>query len=233
MDRRLVSLTAPESFEADQYRALHSRLESCGDGRGMQVIAVTSAVVGDGKTTTSINIAGTLAQARGAKVLLVDADLRRPSVGRQLGLGAVRSPGLADAILDEASSFESLVRRLPASNLDVLTAGSPSSAPYELLRAPRLHALVEEARGRYDFIVVDTPPIVPVPDCRQIVRWVDGLLVVVAAHRTPRKLLEEALNHLPPEKVIGLVFNGDDHAFAGYHDYYRPYPPSRPSSPRR
>jgi capsular exopolysaccharide synthesis family protein len=227
IDRRLVSLIAPASFEADQYRALRARLESSRDGRGHSVIAVTSAVVGDGKTTTSINLAGALAQARDTRVLLVDADLRRPSVGRQLGIGEAGTPGLADAVLDETPSLAGLVRRLPPSNLEILTAGRPSPQPYEVLRAPHLQKLIEEARGRYDFIVVDTPPIVPVPDCGLIARWVDGLLIVVAAHRTPRKLLEESLNQLPPDKVVGMVFNGDDHAVAGYHDYYRAYPPSR------
>ena len=227
LDRRLVSLTAPASFEADQYRALRARLESAREGLGLKVVAVTSAVVGDGKTTTSINLAGALAQGRDARVLLVDADLRRPSVGRQLGIGEVRIPGLADAVLDESPSFAGLVRRLPPSNLEVLTAGRPSAEPYELLRSPHLQALIQEARGRYEFIVIDTPPIVPVPDCGLIARWVDGLLIVVAAHRTPRRLLEESLNQLPPDKVVGMVFNGDDHATAGYHDYYRAYPSSR------
>ena len=227
MDQRLVSLTAPASFEADQYRALRSRLESSREGRALKVVAVTSAVVGDGKTTTSINLAGTLAQGRDRRVLLVDADLRRPSVGRQLGIGEDRTPGLTDAVLDETPSLAGLVRRLPPSNLEVLTAGRPSAEPYEVLRAPHLQTLVEEARGRYEFIVIDTPPIVPVPDCGLIARWVDGLLIVVAAHRTPRKLLEESLNQLPPDKVVGMVFNGDDHATAGYHDYYRAYTSSR------
>ena len=227
LDRRLVSLTAPASFEADQYRALRAHLESAREVRDLKIVAVTSAVVGDGKTTTSINLAAALAQGRDTRVLLVDADLRRPSVGRDLGIEEVRIPGLADAVLDETPSFAGLVRRLPPSNLEVLTAGRPSAEPYEVLRAPHLQALLQEARGRYGFIVIDTPPIVPVPDCGLIARWVDGLLIVVAAHRTPRKLLVESLNQLPPDKVVGMVFNGDDHATAGYHDYYRAYPASR------
>lgn len=226
VERRLVSLTAPASFEADQYRALRTRLESSREGQQLRVVAVTSAVVGDGKTTTSINLAGALAQGRDSRVLLVDADLRRPSVGRQLGIDGSRTPGLADAVLDEVPSLAGLVRRLPPSQLEVLTAGRLTTDPYEILRAPHLRALVEEARERYEFVVVDTPPIVPVPDCGLIARWVDGLLIVVAAHRTPRKLLEESLNQLPPDKVIGMVFNGDDHAIAGYHAYYRAYPAS-------
>jgi len=232
LDPHLVSLVAPASFEAEHYRTLRARLESRQEGKALQILAVTSAAVGDGKTTTAINLAGALAQAREARVLLVDADLRRPSVGLQLGLEDPRGAGLADAILDQERSIESVVlRRLPL-NLAVLTAGRLPPAPYEVLKSPRLGALFDEARRHFDYIVVDTPPLIPVPDCRLIARWVDGLLMVVGAHRTPRKLVEEGLNLLDPAKVIGLVFNGDQRPYSGYYGYYHAYG-SRPGRPRR
>ena len=238
LDRHLVSLVAPASFEAEQYRALRSRLESQQEGKALQVLAVTSAVVGDGKTTTAINLAGSLAQARNARVLLVDADLRRASAGLQLGLQDTRGAGLADAILDPDRSLPGLIRSLPA-NLRILPAGRLPPQPYEVLKSPRLGAVLEEARRLFDYVVIDTPPLIPVPDCRLIARWVDGLLMVVAAHRTPRKLVEEGLNLMEPSKVIGLVFNGDERARSGYYGYYHAYgrPPgrgrslSRPATP--
>src|SRR5262249_36242996 len=85
-----------------------------------------------------------------------------------------------------------------------------------VLKLPRVGELLAAARQAYDFIVLDTPPLVAIPDCRVIEKWVDGFLVVVAAHKTPRKLLEEALNVTEPAKVIGLVFNGDDRPLSGY-----------------
>jgi len=232
LDPHLVSLVAPASFEAEQYRALRSRLESRPEGRALQVLAVTSAVVGDGKTTTAINLAGSLAQARDARVLLVDADLRRASAGLQLGLEDPRGAGLADAILDPDRSLSGLVRRLPA-NLGILSAGRLAPQPYEILKSQRFGAVLEEARRLFDYVVVDTPPLIPVPDCRLIARWVDGLLMVVAAHRTPRKLVEEGLNLLEPSKMIGIVFNGDARAFSGYYGYYHAYgrPPGRGRRP--
>ena len=98
----------------------------------------------------------------------------------------------------------------PDLNLSVLLAGRCPSAPYEVLKSPRLGELLGEARRRYDYIVLDTPPVVLFPDCRIISRYVDGLLIVVHAHKTARKLLEEALNVTELAKVVGLVFNGDD-----------------------
>jgi len=232
LNRRLVSLTAPASFEAEHYRSLRHRLESWADDRRLQVVAVTSAAPGEGKTTTAINLAGALAQSRDSRVLLVDADLRRPGVRAQLGLHDARGAGLADAILDPERTLESVIlRRLPL-NLGIVTAGKPTPAPYEALQSPRLGALFEEARRLFDYVVVDTPPLIPVPDCRLIARWVDGLLMVVAADRTPRKIVEERLNLIEPGKMLGLVFNGERRGLSSHYKYYRAYAGS-PRSPRR
>ena len=232
LDPHLVSLIAPASFEAEYYRVLRSRIEARRQEGPLQIIAVTSPGVGEGKTTTTINLAGALAQSREARVLLVDADLRRPSVGVQLGLDVSRTAGLADAIGDKERSLESVIlRRLPL-NLGILTAGTPPAAPYEALTSPRLGTLFEEARRSFDFIVVDTPPLIPVPDCRLLTRWVDGILMVVAAHRTPRKVVEEGLNLLDGDKVLGLVFNGERRPPSGYYGYSQAYGKTQPRAGR-
>jgi protein-tyrosine kinase len=219
VDGHLVSLVTPTTFEAEQYRTLRHMIEHLHASAKMSVIACTSATGGDGKTTTSINLAGALAQAPDTKVLLVDADLRRPSVARALTFGSEAGPGLVGAILHRDLGLADVVRRRPPFNLAVVPAGRMSANPYELLKSPRLAELMDEARQQYDFVVVDTPPLVSIPDCRAIARCVDGFLVIVAAHRTPRKLLEEALTVIEPAKVIGLVFNGDDRPLAGYYSY--------------
>ena len=232
LNPRLVSLVAPASFEAEQYRTLRLRLEARPEDKRLRVVAVTSAVPGEGKTTTAINLAGALAQSRESRVLLVDADLRRPGVGAQLGLPDARGAGLADAILDPQRSLESVIlRRLPL-NIGILTAGRLPPAPYEALQSSRLGELFEEARRLFDYIVVDTPPLIPVPDCRLIARCVDGILMVVAADRTPRKLIEDGLNLIEPAKMLGLVFNGERRRWSGYYGYYRAYAGSR-RAPRR
>ena len=223
LDPHLVSLVAPGSFEAEQYRTLRHRLERRRETVPLQAIAVTSASVADGKTTTAINLAGALAQSRDGRVLLIDADVRRPAVTAQMRLGDARPPGLVDAVLDRERSFEEMIQAVPGINLSVLPAGRLPAAPYEVLRSRRFGELLEQARRLFDFVVVDTPPVLPVPDARLIARWVDGVLLVVGAHKTPRKLLEETLNQIDPARLIGLVFNGDDRPFSGYSGYYGTY----------
>ena len=210
LEEHLVSLLAPTSFAAEQYRTLRHLIEQLHKSAELSVVAVSSPAVADGKTTTAINLAGALAQAPDARVLLVDADLRGAALATNLGLDERAGPGLVDAILDTNLTFEAVVHVHPHLNLSVLAAGRVPSAPYEVLKSPRLGELLTEARRRYDYIVLDTPPLVSFPDCRVIEKWIDGLLIVVAAHRTARKLFEEAMNVTELAKIVGLVFNGDD-----------------------
>jgi capsular exopolysaccharide synthesis family protein len=219
LDDHLVSILDPMSAEAEQYRTLCCGIEQAHRDANLSIVAITSPGVGDGKTLTAINLAATLAQAPENRVLLIDADLRNPSVGHQVGIDNWEGPGLIDAILNPDFDLRDVERPLFTSNLSVVTAGQSFDSPYETLKSPRLQALLEDARLRYDYVVVDTPPLVPVPDCRLIGRWVEGFLIVVAAHYTPKKSLEEALNIVEPAKVIGIVFNGDDQPMSDYYNY--------------
>ena len=226
VDEHLVSLVTPAAFEAEQYRALRHTIEHLHKVADLRVVAVSSPGMGDGKSITAINLAGALAQSSEARVLLVDADLRRPTLGRLLGLGDTDGANLVDGILEPGLTLDRIVQPRPPFNLSVICAGQAPPSPYEVLKSPRLGELMEEARRQYDYIVVDTPPLQPVQDCRVIGRWVDGFLLVVTAHRTPRRLVEEALTTLDPGKVLGLVFNGADHSVSGYysgHYYHKDY----------
>ncbi len=216
IDGHLVSLLAPASFAAERYRALRHALEQLHSSRPLGVVAVSSAAVRDGKTTTAINLAGALAQAPGNRVLLLEADLRRPSVSRRLGFGQ-EEPGLVDLLTQPRLSLDSLVRFFPLFNLAVLPAGRPSRTPYELLKAPRLESLFADARSQYDYVLVDTPPLLPTPDAHLVGKWVDGFLLVVAAHQTPRRFVTECLTTVDPARMLGLVFNGDDQVTSRYY----------------
>jgi capsular exopolysaccharide synthesis family protein len=224
VDSHLVSLVSPAGLEAEQYRALRHMVELRHKADNLSVIAVSSPGVGDGKTTTAINLAGALAQAADASVLLVEADLRRPAIGPLLGFDESGGVGLVDAILDPKLTLGDVVQPRPPFNLHVLLAGQTPPSPYEVLKSPRLGALLDEARRQYDYIVMDTTPLVSVQDCRVVARWVDGIVVVVAADQTPRALLEAALEVLDPAKVIGLIFNGYDHHLSSrYNRHYAGY----------
>jgi capsular exopolysaccharide synthesis family protein len=220
---QLVSLLAPSSFAADQYRTLRHGVERLRRESGLQVLAMTSPTPGDGKTVTTLNLAGALAQGYNARVLVVDADLRRPSVAKYLGLDAQSSPGLSDVLLDPAYDLRHVVRRLEGFNLSVVPSGAAQNAPYELLNSARLENFLKEARELFDCVLVDTPPLVPLPDCRLIGKWVDGFLLIVGAHKTPRRLVADALDLLDPAKVIGLVFNGDRRPFSSYYGFSHYY----------
>jgi capsular exopolysaccharide synthesis family protein len=222
LEEHLVSLLYPASVLAEPYRMVRHRIEHLHRTAQLSIVAVSSAMVAEGKTTTAINLAGALAQGADTRVLLVDADLRNPSITRHLALGDVSGRGLVDVILDPTLGLDDVVSPRPPFNLDVLPAGTLRPAPYEVLKSPRLGDLLEEARRRYDYVVLDTAPLIAVPDSRLIGKWVDGFLLVVAAHKTPRKLVAETLDLMEPIKLVALLFNGDDRPLSGYS-----YPASR------
>lgn len=229
VEPHLVALRTPEAFEAEPYRILSHLVVHMRKEASLQVLALSSASASDGKTSTTLSLATVLAREANVRVLLLEAELRRPSItaylGRQLG-----SPGLVDAILEPALSLETVVQHCQPFNFDIVPAGHPVASPYDVLKLPRFSELMQEARQHYDYILVDTPPLLPFADCRLIERWVDGVLVIVAAHQTPRKRLTEALETVDPTKLVGLVLNKDDQQTPLYHDAYRYY--ARPPAGR-
>lgn len=221
LDPCLVSFLAPNSFAAEQYRVLRHLVERLRGERGRScVVAVSSPSAGDGKTTTSLNLAGALAQDADARVLLIDADLRRSAVLERLGGQPTATRGLVKAVLHPRLRLQSMTVQYAFLNLTILPAGQLTTSSYEILKSPRFGSLLEEAKRAYDYVILDTPPLVPIPDCRLIEQWADGFFVVVAAHKTPRGLVQEALAVIPEEKILGLVFNGDDPPILGYERYY-------------
>jgi protein-tyrosine kinase len=230
LDEHLVSLQAPSTAAAEQYRVLRHLVETLRRRANLQIVGVTSPGVGDGKSVTAINLAGALAQSEDARVLLIDMDLRRPALARYLALGETR-PTLADALGTPGLPLKDAVVSVPRFNLSLLRAPVSVAAPYELLRSPKLEALLAEARQEYDYVVIDTPPFVPFPDCRLISKSVDGFVVVVASNRTQRGLLAETLKAMDPDKAVGFVFNAHPILPAPYYDY-APSPPA-PSRPWR
>ncbi len=237
LDEHLVTLLRYSSPDAEEYNTLRYALEEArGGDDALRLVAVTSPTVGDGKTTTAVNLAGVLAHRRDARVLLVDTDLRRPSVASVLGLaGHAGQTGLVDAILDPRLTLQQVVTHLPAFNLSVLTTGRFSDDPFELLRTRRAGELLQEARRQYEYVVLDTSPLLLVPDTRILEGWIDGFILVISANRTPRRLVGEALNLLKPSKLIGLVFNRDDQRpsrYYGYHAYGRSSSGPTPQQPQ-
>jgi Mrp family chromosome partitioning ATPase len=159
---------------------------------------------------TALNLAGALAQAPDARVVLVEADLRHPAAARYLGLSAPR--GLSSYLLDQAMTLDSVLQRPASIAFAVVPAGAASSMPYELLKSPRLSALLGELRQRFDYVLVDTPPALPYPDVGILRDLVDGFVVVVRANRTPKEMLQDTMTVLGRQRTLGLVFNDDEHS---------------------
>jgi capsular exopolysaccharide synthesis family protein len=215
-DEHLVSLLAPATFEAEQYRTLGLMLEQRRQTGLLQVVAMASPTVGDGKTLTAINLAGAVSQSASARVLLMDVDFRKPSIAAQLGLRD-NVVGLRDAVLNAGLRLKDVVRRHPAWNLSIATAGRAQGLPHEIIKSARFAELLNEARRDYEWIILDTAPLMLAPDCLMLGRNVDGFLMVVYANKTSRQEVAEALNSLGPSKLLGLVYNGDDRLLSSYN----------------
>ncbi|MGH3631361.1 MAG: CpsD/CapB family tyrosine-protein kinase, partial [Sciscionella sp.] len=221
VDQHIVSLVDPDSYEAEQYRKLRYVIEEHHkQGEGL-VIGICSPVARDGKSLTAINLAGALAQDASIRVLLVDVDLRRQSetMKGSLPFGNPDGVGLVDVVMGRTLTLRDVIQAIPPFdlNLDMIETGESSVSPYEILRSPKFKEFIVNARRLYDYVILDAPPVVPVSDCRVIGKHVDAFLMVVSANHTPRAMLEEALNLMNPEKMMGLVFNRSEQMSAKYY----------------
>jgi capsular exopolysaccharide synthesis family protein len=201
-DGRLVVARGMSPISLEQYRRLAAALYHAQAENGLKTVLVSSAVPGEGKTLTATNLALTLAESYGRRVLLVDADLRDPSVHRLLGLPG--SPGLAEYLRAEA-------RDLPvaavSSALDLLPAGASNGNPVAGLISERMRLLVQQAVARFDWVLIDTPPVALMPDANLVARLADAVVLVVAAGSTPYRLVERAVEAVGRERVLGVVLN--------------------------
>ncbi|HXG04899.1 MAG TPA: CpsD/CapB family tyrosine-protein kinase, partial [Candidatus Binatia bacterium] len=232
LDDHLVSLLQPTSLAAEQYRSVRLHIETLHRERGVRAVAISSPSRGDGKTLSAINLAGALAQAPEARVALVEADVRHPGVARYLGLPSAR--GLSAYLLDPDMAVDAVIERPPTAGFAVIVAGRASSMPYELLKSPRLAALLTTLRERFDYVIVDAPPVLPFPDATILRDLVDAFVLVVRANRTPREMVRDAVTTLGQHRVVGVVFNDDERTavevdgdVAGWRTYLRPLGRSR------
>jgi len=208
LDDHLVSLLEPTSVAAERYRTVRLHIENLRNERDVRLVAVSSPSRGDGKTITAINLAGALAQAPDARVALVEVDVRHPGMARYLGLSPYR--GLSTYLLDAGLGVDDVLERPSGVGFAVVVAGPASSMPYELLKSPRLGALLGDLRQRFDFVLVDTPPVLPFPDVGIVRDLVDGFVLVVRANRTPREMVRDSLATIGTDRALGVLFNDDE-----------------------
>jgi capsular exopolysaccharide synthesis family protein len=213
-DRHVVAMDDRHSVSAEQYRVLAARLEGLWKQPDFQKIAVTSALPGEGKTVTSINVGYTLAKDFGRRVLLIDGDLKRPSLWRYMG--SKPSAGLSDVLANQQSP-EAVVRSLGHEQLAVIEAGLTPMNPTRVWKSNAMKQLLAHFEQHYDYLILDTPPVLTVVDATLIADVVDGVIVVVRSGATPKSALQKALGLLPRPKLVGTVLNG---ATVPRSDYY-------------
>jgi len=203
-NKRRIAMLQPDSFVAEQFRSLRTRIDSISQERPIRSIAMTSARKGEGKTIAAVNFALVTAMSVGRRVLLVDCDMREPQVHRTLGLRP--ETGLAEVLTDQASLDDAIIK-VDGINLEVLPVRALPPNPAELLASPKMRQVMEELARNYDTVVLDSPSTLGLPDAKSISELSDGLLFVVRADQTPEEDVEGALDVLDRRRVLGLVLN--------------------------
>jgi capsular exopolysaccharide synthesis family protein len=224
---RLILLTQPEAPECEQYRTLRTQLFHAAEKKPLQVVTITSTLAGEGKTSTVINLALAIAQSKEKRVLIIDGDLRRPNIATYLGVRA--KAGLGEVLTGDIEPLDSIFT-LDGYELYVLPVSRETANPTELLSSERFAEMLAELRRYFDFILIDSPPVMPFADTRLLANHTDAVMLVVRAGLAPYETVEKAIEALPAAKMLGVVLNGAQHVKeAGYYDYYY-YSQRRPHS---
>ncbi len=215
-----IAFMEPKSEIAEAYRALRTSILLSSAGHQPHTILVTSSLPQDGKSVTSINIAVVLAQ-QGKRVLIVDADLRRPSIQKCLGLAQKAVLGLSNVLTGGVSAEDAIVSTFQP-NLYALLAGPMPPQPSELLSSDLMRELLEKWRGNYDHIIVDTPPILSVTDAVILSPTMDAVILVARSAQTTTTAIRRSLNLLyyAQARVLGVVMNAIDFKSPDYYYYY-------------
>jgi len=202
----LVVMEDSDPMATEQYRLLYTKIEQISMEKSYKTFAITSAVKGEGKSVTSLNLAYVIARDFGKRVLLIECDFRNPAITAQI-VPDDEAKGLVNVIRDDIA-LERAVRRLEDSNLDILSANEKSDSASELLSSTRFDSALRKLKNKYDYIFIDSPPMLPLADINMLTKFVDGLLLVVRAGKTPRDMVVKAVHSLSGGEIVGIILNG-------------------------
>src|SRR4051794_17242294 len=204
----------------EQYRKLAATLHHAQTERGIKVIMTASALPGEGKSLTAVNLALTLSESYHKRVLIIDADLRRPTVQRIFGLPPIA--GLNEGL--KAKHDHPMMVTSVSDRLMVLPAGRPESDPMSGLTSDRMRRLITQAGKALDWVIVDSPPVGLLPDASLLADIVDGVLLVVRAGKAPFRMVKRTVDAITHDRILGVVMNAVDYAHdrnaGGYYEYY-------------
>jgi protein-tyrosine kinase len=229
LDEKVTIHADSPPVAVEQYRRLAALLHHTQTDRGLRTVMIASAVAGEGKTLTAVNIALTLSESYRRRVVLIDADLRRPAVGGRFGLANLT--GLTEALVADEDRKLALVQM--SETLSVLPAGQPMADPMHVLTSNRMRRIIDEAARTFDWVIIDTPPVGLLTDANLLAAMVQAALLVVDAGRTPYTAVQRAIAAIGRDRILGVVLNRLDpnatHDGDDYHNYYAHYY-SRPAT---
>lgn len=207
IDFRIVVYHEPDSLAAEHFKILRANIMHPRSGAKIKSVLITSALEQEGKTLVSCNLAFSIAQSLDPYVMLIDADVRRPQVHKLLGMQ--KATGLTDYLQSEEPLSDFLIRG-PMDKMTVLQAGSTVRNPAELITSEKMAALLSEARERYEdrFVVIDSPPVNLAAETLNLAQQADAIVLVIRYGVSDKNAIEEAINRIEREKIIGTVFNG-------------------------
>ncbi len=221
-DALIVNPAKPKDAPSEEFRSLRTRLNHLQRNQPLHTLVVSSASPGEGKSFTACNLAMSQAQLTGKRILLADFDFRRPSIEKVFGIKS--APGLTDYLLGKAR-IQDILHRIADTNLYVITAGESVQNPLELLNLGRCGALLEALRDHFDWVILDSPPLLFAADGNLLSTMADGTILVVRIGTTTYDSVARALQSLCENNVLGIVVNGAHHGelysrYSYYHNYY-------------
>ncbi len=217
---RLALIDQPRGLAADRFRLLRMALRDRKRASQIKTVLITSPLPMDGKSTVAANLAIALTEHGKSSVVLVESDMHRPTFCKMFGLS--NGPGLAECLTDGLSPL-SAVRRLDPLPFYLLKAGEAKGSPSDLLQSAFLPAILANLAGLFDWVLIDSPPVVPLSDAVLLSKHADAVFLVTRCRNTPRNEVMRALNLLGADRVTGIVFNGAERlnkTYSKYSEYY-------------
>ncbi len=220
VEPRLVTITHPHSNYCEEYRSLRTHILHKSQKGKLQSIVVASINPSEGKSITALNLSWLLAQTDGVKCLIIDSDLRMPSLTDYLGIETDK--GLSDILAGKSNLKDSIIRIEPA-GLHILPGGEARSDVAELISGPKFKEILRQAREMFDFVIIDAPPLGIFTDANVLINHADGAMLVIRANRTKYAALDRILETLPRERMLGVVLNQSEDVLDESHYNYGYY----------
>ncbi|MDQ3801167.1 MAG: CpsD/CapB family tyrosine-protein kinase [Acidobacteriota bacterium] len=220
VEPRLVAITSPHSTYCEEYRSLRTHVLHKSQKQKLQSIVVASVSPSEGKSVTALNLSWLLAQTDGVRALIIDSDLRMPSLADYLGIETDK--GLSEVLAGRAALRDSIIRLEP-SGLHLLPGGEARSDVAELISGPKFREILREAKQMFDYVIIDAPPLGIFTDANVLINHADGALLVVRANKTRYTVVDRVMETIPRERMLGVVLNQSEDVLNETNYNYRYY----------